>query len=70
MNRLTTKRYERFFKDNDLEEFDKVKVALEIIKNLKVQKKTDENELGNTVDNFEILFLKIKEKFGSKGINL
>lgn len=70
-NGLRTKRYGRFFKDNNLGGFDKVKVALEIKKMLsrKISKET-ENMLEETIHNFEKLFEKIKEKFKNKGVEL
>jgi len=61
---LTTKRYGRFFKSNDLGGFDKIKVALEIKKILSEDVSEDiENMLKKAIENFENLFAKIKEKF-------
>ena len=70
-NGLRTKRYSKFFKDNNLGGFDKVKVALEIKKILSRRMSKDtENMLEETINNFEKLFYKIKEKFKRKGIDL
>jgi len=66
---LKTKRYSKFFKDKNLGAFDKVKVALEIQKMLR-KKGIKEEDLGNTIDNFEKLFAKLKERFKEKGVKL
>ena len=68
---LKTKRYARFFKDNSLGGFDKVKVAKEVKKILsrKISKEMEEM-LEESVDDFEKLFIKIKEKFKDKGAEL
>ena len=70
-NGLRTKRYTKFFRNNNLGGFDKVKVALEIKKILlkKISKET-EGLLDDTIHNFENLFEKIKEKFKNKGVDL
>jgi len=68
---LRTKRYSRFFKDNDLGGFDKIKVALEIKKILSRKVSKDvESMLEETMDKFEKLFEKIKEKFQREGVEL
>ncbi len=68
---LRTKRYEKFFKENNLGGFDKIRVALEIKKMLsrKISKET-EGMIEESVNNFEKLFEKIKEKFRNKGVEL
>ncbi len=68
---LRTKRYNKFFKNNNLGGFDKVKVALEIKKVLsrRIGKET-ESMLEETIHNFEKLFEKIKEKFRKKEVEL
>jgi len=66
---LRTKKYERFFRENKLGGFDKIKIAMEIKKMLEKERIT-EGELGNSIDNFEKLFKKINEKFGSRGLKL
>ena len=70
-NGLRTKRYSRFFKDNNLGGFDKIKVALEIKKILsrRISDET-ENMLEETMDMSEKLFEKIKEKLQKKRIEL
>ncbi len=66
-----TKRYAKFFKENELGGFDKVKVAKEVKKILSRKISKDmENMLGETVDRFEELFIKIGEKFRNKGVEL
>ncbi|MDL1957129.1 MAG: AAA family ATPase, partial [Candidatus Desulfofervidus auxilii] len=65
-NGLKTKRYYKFFKNNNLGGFDKVKVALEIKRIIKEREEVAEE----TISNFEKLFEKIKEKFKKKGIEL
>lgn len=68
---LRTKRYGKFFKNNGLGGFDKVKVALEIKKILSGRiSKEEEEMLEETVHNFEMLFKSIKEKFEKKGVKL
>jgi len=68
---LRTKRYGKFFKNNDLGGFDKVKVALEIKKILsKRMDKEEEETLEKTVHNFEMLFKSVKEKFERKRVKL
>ena len=70
-NGLRTKRYSRFFRDNKLGGFDKVKVALEIKKILSRKMSEDtEKMLEETINNFEKLFEIIKEKFKNKGVEL
>jgi len=68
---LRTKRYGKFFKNNGLGGFDKVKVALEIKKILsgRISKEVEEI-LEGTVHNFEMLFKRIKEKFEERGVKL
>ena len=66
---LRTKKYGKFFKKSNLGGFDKIRVAKEIKKMIE-QGKTTENELGDTMDNFEKLFSKVKEKFEKKGVEL
>ena len=68
---LRTKRYSKFFKENGLGSFDKIKVALEVKKILsrKISKDT-ENTLKETIDNFENLIIQIKKKFKSKEVEL
>ena len=70
-NGVRTKRYGKFFRNNNLGRFDKVKVALEIkeILSRKISKET-EKLLNDTTYNFENLFEKIKEKFKNKGVGL
>ncbi len=70
-NGLRTKRYSKFFKNNSLGGFDKVKVALEIKKILSGRiSKEEEEMLEETVHNFEMIFKSIKEKFERKGVKL
>ena len=64
---LRTKRYSKFFKENDLGGFDKVKVALEI---KKILSKETEELPDDIIQNFENLFEKISEKFKNKGVDL
>ncbi|RLE44594.1 hypothetical protein DRJ16_01975 [Candidatus Woesearchaeota archaeon] len=70
-NGLRTKRYSKFFKNNNLGGFDKVKVALKIKKILSGRiSKEEEEMLEETVHNFGMLFKSIKEKFEKKGTKL
>lgn len=63
--KLITKKYEKFFEDRNIGGFDKVKVAYQIQKMLE-KGDMKESESGNTIENFEKLFKKIKEKFSMK----
>ena len=68
---LRTKRYNKYFRNNNLGGFDKVKVALEIKRILSRRRSKETEEiLEETVRNFEKLFEKIKEKFQSKEVAL
>ena len=69
-NGLKSKRYERFFKKNNLGNFDKIKVALEVKKMLLTDDKSIELLSDKTINNFEKLFAKIKEKFKNRGIDI
>ena len=66
---LRTKRYERFFRENELGGFDKIKTAKEI-KKMVEKGRIKKGELGNAISNFDKLFRKIKEKFGTQGLKL
>jgi prenyltransferase beta subunit len=63
------KRYGRYFKDNGLGGFDKIRVAQEIMKILS-KKKVEEFDSGRNVKNFQGLFTKIKKKFKNKGVKI
>ncbi|MHA2263640.1 MAG: prenyltransferase/squalene oxidase repeat-containing protein [Candidatus Thorarchaeota archaeon] len=64
-----TKRYQRFFKDNSLGGFDKIRVAQEIMRILS-KKKVESFDSGSNVKNFQGLFTKVKAKFKKKGVNI
>jgi len=68
---LRTKRYSRFFNNNNLGSFDKVKVALEIKKMLSGRRTNKiDDMLNEDISNFENLFDVIKNKFRKKGVEL
>ncbi|MCK5290910.1 MAG: AAA family ATPase [Thermoplasmata archaeon] len=64
-----TKRYGKFFKDNGLGGFDKIRVAQEIERILRT-KKVESFDTGNNVKNFQGLFTKVKAKFKKKGVDI
>jgi len=65
-NGLLAKRYDKYFKNKDLDN-DKVKVALKM-KKLLESDDISEEKLGNTIEIFKQLFIKINEKFNDKGV--